>query len=95
MKIDDLSSGQPPSRTRWSEKEAKVIGIAALRLERLRNLLAKATNGGVLAVKGGYGSDGETLTRSDLEACIQVLIEREIAILASYDVDCGETCGEV
>jgi hypothetical protein len=86
-----------PDREPLTEGEALRIGQAASRLARFRNLLkaAQTPKSGFLGV-GGSGFFGDqpltvNLGSRDIEAVLSLLIEREVAFLASFNVKIEET----
>lgn len=77
-----------PDREQLTEAEARRIGISAQRLAQLRDLRTHASRGASLTVQTGtYGGNVTFFLPSlEAEACIALLLEREVAFLTSFNV---------
>jgi hypothetical protein len=100
--VTDITRQLPvvvPDREPLTEAEARRIGNAAHKLAKLRELLKEARTArsgglGVGVSAGFYGSQTISnieLSSADLQAALALLIEREVAFLASFNVLIEET----
>lgn len=74
-----------PEREPLTEAEARQIGASSQAIGRLRYMLENA-KAGSLTVTLSSGSQSLSLYKSDLDACLALLMEREAAFLTSFNV---------
>lgn len=79
-----------PSRPHYlyNEKEARVMGASANRIVNLRAYRDFGTGGSLTVKDAKNGTSSLTLSDADLFACLSLLIQREAAILASFNIEC-------
>lgn len=68
--------------------EALALGRSAQRLVNLSTAHARLSGGGSVTVKTTDGNLTYALTGIDIEAVLALLIEREVAFLTPYNVEC-------
>lgn len=76
-----------PPKGRMTEAEARRVGQSANRIAQLRNLRDNAKRGGSITGDSGNGAASHVLTAEETQACLSLLIEREAAFLASFDIE--------
>lgn len=74
-----------PDREPLTEAEALRIGASAQRLGQLRDILGHTAGGAKFAV-GTQGTYTFTLSSTEAQSCIALLMEREMAFLSSFNV---------
>ena len=82
--MNDLVPYTPPAR--MTEKEVRIAGATSNRLCGLRGALSQGVEGGSLTFKTKNGSQSQALTQSEIEALIDLLIERDEALLTGLDI---------
>jgi hypothetical protein len=84
---------QQPALTaekRMTLLEARWIGAAASRLHKLRNLYTRVVAGSLNINDGTYSGVSEALNKTDAQALILTLIDRETAYLTGMGVEVDE-----
>lgn len=85
MPQPDLPISDVPSR-RLSEEEVVALGLSVGRLRRYSEGLSQLNGSGGVTIGTRSGSSSFALTMEDQQAVLALLIEREVAYLASYDI---------
>jgi hypothetical protein len=81
----DLTIYEPPKLL--TEREVRLAGQTSNRLQTLRGFLSQGVSGGSVTVTSSNGSASLSLVRHEMEALIDLMIERDEQFLTSLNIE--------